>query len=1196
MKAVFRVLLHPFLLGALATLTIAILIWWIGPLISIGSWLPLASVFSRTLCIAVIVGLVILRWLFKRWRARRASQFLTDGLVQTKPEKSNTPENAEQAVLNGRFKEAISSLKTMRLNAAGKKPGWRDWLSLSSGAFLYGLPWYVFIGAPGAGKTTALVNSGLSFPLAEKFGPGAIRGVGGTRNCDWWFTDEAVLIDTAGRYTTQDSNQAEDKTAWEDFLQLLKKSRPRRPLNGVFLAVSVADLLQKSQAERASLAQSIRGRLQEIDAKLAARLPVYVLVTKADLLHGFTEYFADLGKEQRGQVWGFTFPANESMQGDSMSGYLTREFDLLVKRLNQGLIDRLQQEVDPARRSAIFGFSTQFASLGPLLTDLLDQIFIGSKFVQPPWVRGAYFTSGTQEGSPIDRVMGSLSRSFGLARTTLQAQASSGRSYFLTSLLRDVVFKEQALAGTDLKWERKNHGFRLAGYAAIGLCSVGLVAGLSFSTYRNLTYLSEVESKIEPLRQQLAVAPATGTNLVATAPMLKTLRDSWIASGMTTEKTPVTMRFGLYQGDKLNSAAQLAHQRALNDVLLPNIAKRLEEQLRRAQKDNLEFSYEALKTYLMLYQPDHFDAEAFKAWITLDWSRSFDRGVTEAQRSDLENQLDDLIALGSVRSPLPMDESLVRNVRAMLASYPLEQRIFSRLKRQRMSRDVATFSLANAAGPSAPLVFERASGKPLTDGVSGWFTYDGYHKRFQGEVTNLTAVMAKEEPWVLGQDRNLKERMRDVAAVGALTDRVRRIYLENYIKEWDAFLSDIRLVRADSMEKNIQVARILSGADSPLANLLRKTIKEVTLIKSEADKDVVSKATESVRNTRKGLEDLFGVDTAKPVADGKRIESLVDDHFDSLRRLVLPASPNQPAPLDDALKLFNEVYVYLTAVDSAVKNRAAPPPAEAASKLKSEAGRLPEPVRSMIENLSNTGSSQARTAERGNLSQDLRPIAEFCSRAIAGRYPLVPSSPRDVLPEDFGQMFAPGGLMDDFFQKRLANLVDTSSKPWRYKPVGEQAGVSVAALGQFERAARIKDVFFRSGGRTPSMRLDFVPTELDDTITQFILDVDGQLVKYAHGPAVPMAVQWPGTKGSNQVRLQISPPSNSGSSGQTVDGPWALFRLLDKAQMERGSGPEKFFVTFGVDSRRAKFEVTANSVQHPIRLSELQSFSCPEGL
>ena len=169
-------------------------------------------------------------------------------------------ENAEQQVLATRFTEAVAALRKMRWQATGKKPGVRDWLAVSGGSHLYELPWYVFIGAPGAGKTTALVNSGLSFPLADQFGPGAIRGVGGTRNCDWWFTDEAVLIDTAGRYTTQDSHQEEDKAAWDGFLGLLKKSRPRRPLNGVFLAISVADLLNQSAPARANLAASIRAR------------------------------------------------------------------------------------------------------------------------------------------------------------------------------------------------------------------------------------------------------------------------------------------------------------------------------------------------------------------------------------------------------------------------------------------------------------------------------------------------------------------------------------------------------------------------------------------------------------------------------------------------------------------------------------------------------------------------------------------------------------------------------------------------------------------------------------------------------------------------------------------------------------------------------------------------------------------------
>ena len=1195
-KKVFGFLLHPLFLTLLALLIIGVLVWWIGPLVAIGTWTPLVSELSRAILIGIVVLLVVLRILMSRWRARRASHHLTDGLMKAPAAKANEPENAEQKILSTRFSEAVASLRKMRLHAAGKKPGWRDWISLSSGSYLYELPWYVFIGAPGAGKTTALVNSGLSFPLADKFGPGAIRGVGGTRNCDWWFTDEAVLIDTAGRYTTQDSHQEEDKNAWNGFLNLLKKSRPRRPLNGVFLTVSVADLLNQGVEARNSLATSIRARLMELDSTLATRLPVYILVTKSDLLHGFTEYFGDLGKEQRTQVWGFTLPATDQANAQLDKDF-KREFGLLSERLDAALIERMQQETDSVRRSAIFGFPVQFAAIAPLVSDLINQVLSGSKFTQAPWIRGVYFTSGTQEGSPIDRMMGNLARGFGLENVVLPPNKASARSYFLTSLLQNVVFPEQRLASADMRWERRRHVLRLSAFAVMGVAAAMLIGGWTISAMRNLDYLKTIEVQVEPARQGLAAMPARMQDPTQVALVLQGLREIWRAPILGEGSPPLLMGLGLYQGDKINGAASVAHQRSLNDVFLPQLARRLEDQLRSAQKDNLEFAYEALKSYVMLHESEHFDSDALKAWITLDWNRSLDRGTSDEKRRALEEQLDALLAQGPPRSPLPKDENLVRNVRALLVSYPLEQRIFSRLKRLRTGSDIAPFTVAGAAGPAAPLVLERASGKPLTDGIPGMFTYDGYHKRFQSSVVQLTALMALEEPWVLGLERSVADKARDVAGVGALTDRVRRIYLENYVKEWDALLADVRLPRSSNLEKNIQIARTLSSPTSPHVNFLRAVVRETTLIAPDsAAKNAVNKATETVRNTQKSLQDLFGADANAKTADsGKRIESIVDDHFDTLRRQMTAPSPNQPAPIEETLKLFNDVYVYLQAVDTAVKSRAPMPPVDIAGKLKADAGRLPEPMRSMVENLSQSGAIQAQAAERGSLSQDLRPLADFCNRAVAGRYPLVASSTRDALPEDFGQFFGPGGMMDEFFQKRLVNLVDTSTKPWRYKPVAGQANVSASALAQFERAARIREIFFRSG-KTPSIRLDFKVLEMDATITQFVLDVDGQLVKYAHGPVLPMAVQWPGPKGSNQVRIQLTPPSSSGASGQVADGPWALFRVMEKAQLETTGIPEKFLVTFNVDNRRTRFEVTTNSVQSPLKVRELQEFSCPEGL
>lgn len=1203
------VLLHPFFLTSLGLIILSVLIWWIGPLVAIGSIYPLASELSRGLLIGFFVLLAVLRCALNHWRKRRSAQQLADGMVQSaivsSAKESRSAADTETQVLGERFSEAVAALRKMRTTASGGKSGWRDFISLSSKDFLYELPWYVFIGGPGSGKTTALINSGLRFPLADKTGVGSVQGVGGTRNCDWWFTDEAVLIDTAGRYTTQDSHQEGDKNAWQGFLGLLKKTRPRRPLNGIFLTVSVPDLLGQGQQERARLADALCARLLEIDEALRTRLPIYVLVTKCDLLHGFTEYFDDLGKDARGQVWGVTLPlgaSNKAQPIQELAPHLQSEMALLVQRLNDGLINRMQQESDGIRRSAMFSFPTQFANFTTVLGDFLNEVFVASKFVQSPIVRGVYFTSGTQEGHPIDRIMSGLAHSFGLPRAQTSALARSGKSYFLLRLMREVVFPEQGLAGADLAWQRRSHWLRQASFALMGLVGIGLVTAWTLSYVNNSRYIAHVKDQADKLSGMIAELPAQASGqdgssaLLPLAAALQAVREGWITQDNPGGEAPLSMGWGLYQGDKLDMAATIANQRGLREAFMPRLAIRIEEQLRRADKTNLEYSYEALKAYLMLHDAEHYDAEALKAWIKIDW-RSLDRAVDDKQRQILEDQLDALLGKDPVQSPLPKDESLIASVRAMLSSYPLEQRIYSRIRRQGLAlSDLPEFTVAKAAGPSAALVFERASGKPLNSGVPVLYTRAGYTQGFNAEVARVTALLAREENWVLGRPAHLANLAQDSLALSGVLNRVRGLYLNDYVKTWDALLADVRLAKTNDLEKSIQIARILSGVDSPLANFLRAVVDEVTLIRPDNEKSLVDKASDKVSSARSELEKILGAPRSQAIGSGKRIESIVDDHFDALRRLVQSPAPNQAAPLDSSLKLFNDVYVYLSAVDVATKSRSALPPATDAVRIKTEAQRLPEPVRSMLENISQSGNHQTRQAELNNLQQDLRPITDFCRQAIAGRYPINASSQRDILLEDFARLFAPAGLMDDFFNKHLAPLVDTSVSPWRFKPTPDAPARNSTALAQFERAAKIREAFFRGGGQAVSFRLDFKPLELDAGITQFSLNVDDQLVKYAHGPVLPMSVQWPGKGGIMQVRLEVTPPSASGSSGMVIDGPWAIFRLFSRHRLESAGTPEKFIVVFSFDGRSARFEVSANSVQNPIRLNALRTFSCPEKL
>ena len=338
--------------------------------------------------------------------------------------------------IQARFKQAADDLQDARFpNPDGRSRAIDE------------MPWYVMIGAPGSGKTTALLNAGLRFPLYTAETGASVPGVGGTRNCDWWFADEAVLLDTAGRYTTQASDRKADAAAWQGFLALLKQFRPERPLNGALVTASVLDLMLWSKAERAKFATHVRMRLTEMYAALNQRFPIYALVTKMDLLAGFTEFFGDFDQTARQQVWGTTF--GHDVDPALIAEPYAKEFAALEERLGAEMLARLHEEPDLQRRAAIYRFPQQFHPLGPLVGEFLAQAFGAQVNHRSLQLRGVYFTSGTQEGNPIDRVLAAMARSFKLERAAAVVGTGTGKSYFITRLLRDVVFPEHGLAAVE---------------------------------------------------------------------------------------------------------------------------------------------------------------------------------------------------------------------------------------------------------------------------------------------------------------------------------------------------------------------------------------------------------------------------------------------------------------------------------------------------------------------------------------------------------------------------------------------------------------------------------------------------------------------------------------------------------------------------------------------------------------------------
>ncbi|NKC34597.1 type VI secretion system membrane subunit TssM, partial [Falsiroseomonas selenitidurans] len=705
--------------------------------------------------------------------------------------------SAEEAAIAQRLAAALAALKT----AGGGK-----------GGYLYERPWYVIIGPPGAGKTTAIQNSGLDFPLSA----GRVAGVGGTRNCDWWIAEQAVLIDTAGRYTTQDSDAQADSAGWENFLELLKRQRPKQPLNGVIVAFGADMISRLDAAQREQHAQAVRRRVRDLEQKLGQRLPVYLLVSKADLIVGFSEFFDDLDKDGRAQVWGVTFPEASGPEGPVAR--LGEEFAALTRRLQDRLLERLQAERGPEQRARIGGFPAQFASLEAPLLAFAHAAFGGSSLEPAPFLRGVYFTSGTQEGTPIDRLTGALSRAFGLdPRRPAAIMGQKGRSYFLGRLLREVVFNEARLAARDRGQAKRARLVQAGAWAAAVLLLLGGGAWGFAAINAEQARRARLEAALATAEQAGQGLPldriAADDDLARVIPYLNAVR----ALPPAAEADGAGL--GLSQGPKLAEAGGLAYEHALDRVLLPRLLARLETQI-RAGIMRPDYLYEATRIYLMLGRAGPMDRALVQEWMALDWQQAFPGAVGTPSRDALAQHLEALLAVDFSRYPL--DGALVDTARRIFSRLPMAERIYSRLRTA--AAQVPPWKPGEAMGIAGQRWFATASGRPLAEvAVPGLFTIDGLHKALLPRLP-AAIVEAASESWVLGAEAA-------TALAGdprQLEAAVLRLYAEDYARAWQTALADIVLPPFRSLPQAAEALNLLGAPNSPMRDVLRGAARQLS--------------------------------------------------------------------------------------------------------------------------------------------------------------------------------------------------------------------------------------------------------------------------------------------------------------------------------------------------------------------------------
>lgn len=1110
------------------------------------------------------VSLLVLggAWLIKRIRARKAAKNLEGALQQQAEDELKTvrPDlQPEIKAMQAEFSKAVEALKTSKLSRGGK-----DALAV--------LPWYLIVGPPGAGKSTALRNSGLKFPYLSAKG-GGVRGVGGTRNCDWWLTNEAVILDTAGRYVASE----DDRPEWFAFLDTLIKHRPHRPINGLIVAVSIDELLSMDPQAAGELGQGIRERLDEITSRLRMLVPVYLMVTKCDLLPGFVEMFSDLPRSERGQIWGFTVPMDA--QKEASTDLLLERFDELTSVLEQRAIQRIGQERQQETRERIHQFPQKFDALRKTLSEFVQPLFLENIFQDTPVFRGLYFTSATQDVRPVELVSPSAGDTFGTVNGRPQTETSAeGRSYFLWDVFTKVMFLDQKVAvrssAEELRLRKRRLVLSAASFVATAL--VLFLPTLSFFQNRALA---------RDVRDAITAVDLDRRDDINRMQDLTPLRNQ--LQELTQHRTggiPFWMRFGMYKGDQLFPVAQDFYNGALRRVLLGLQYERIQQSLMlfaqnqdrpdwKPSSADYRQHFEDLKMYLLITQPraqrePELD-EAHREWLVRRMVEHWTNVKGTTGEVNIEQTVSRhaqtyirMLAEDPERLAFPRDDRVVRAARRALNRVPLATLELEQIIAD-ASREYPDVTLEELVG-AVPSIH---AGKR----IRGAFTKNAWENVVR---PRLASAFENRQAWVL--DRDSKE---DEKATRA---ELRTRYFQAYIQEWFDFLRSINVQEPKNIDQTQElIDSLLRGKPPAYGRLFQALVRNVQLEKRAAtDKDDktpgwLKSLIEKEEDTPKATAGL--IDERSPSGEQELMPRDVERAFAPLIRFTTQTSKTEDG--EEALTSLDFYQDQLALVQNtllAVKEK----PAESRlllDKIKS--------TRATVELLIRKQESGAAILER-LLLPPLRDVGTFVhegvannkskqwcelivapyERLMAGRYPFVRNSLRDApLLEVAEYLRFEGGTVRKFYKEQLLEDVAPKGRKWEF--VSPQSGVDYKPelLTFLEKSGALAFTLFPGDTMDPVVRFQVrirAGTSADNSaseISSVTLTLDGTDETYRNGPdTVWKQMTWPGQAGKLGAHIHVE--HTSGASGDIDEpGEWGLFRLLERVKRIEPSADGRYF-------------------------------------
>lgn len=361
LKKIFTVFIYVFVIALVSAIIIGTFMLLDRPIYE-----PLMVIGAIASMWLLFVGV---RALIVRYRAKKQVERILHEEATDPLSMSGETDKSLLKGMRNNWRSAVKALRASQLKLRGNP--------------LYVLPWFMVFGKPSSGKSTSLRSAKLLTPKIDL----PERVDGSTLNLDWWLYEEAIVIDTAGRYAVPE-NEKRDRVEWKSFLKTLARHKQKEPLSGLVLIISAERLLGNNDDDLLEEGRHIRASLTDLMKNLEAKPPVYLMVTKCDLIPGFKDWCEYLPVESLRQPMGYL---NED-EGGTLDETIDVALNSVLGRMKELRLLMLERSHNAG--DSLLTLPVQMEKVRSGLHTFANTALKENVYQETPRFRGLFFSSG----------------------------------------------------------------------------------------------------------------------------------------------------------------------------------------------------------------------------------------------------------------------------------------------------------------------------------------------------------------------------------------------------------------------------------------------------------------------------------------------------------------------------------------------------------------------------------------------------------------------------------------------------------------------------------------------------------------------------------------------------------------------------------------------------------------------------------